>query len=139
MDESGPQVTQPQTDLVQDTQPNTIPVQTVLVHAPHIVPPNQWSRGLFGCFGECVFCCHTWFCACCAMMDVARYVGKSCPCVWGCYGAFCYAFLRKSLREMHNIPGSFAEDCLICTFCFSCMMCQMVNEIHYGVHKVTGF
>ena len=77
------------------------------------------------------------------MIDVAKYAGKSCPCHMGHVLEVAlvhfYAFLRESLREMHNIPGSFAEDCVICIFCFSCMMCQMRNEIEYGAHKVTGF
>ena len=138
--ESGAQVMQPKTDLVQqETQPNPIPVQTVLVHAPTILPPNQWSRGICDCCGEFSICCYTCCCGWCAMIDVAKYAEKSCPCAWGCFCAFFYAFLRESLREMHNIPGSFAEDCVICIFCFSCMMCQMRHEIEYGAHKVTGF
>ena len=120
----GPQVVQ--------TQP-----QTVVVQAP-VMQSNQWSRDLCGCFGDFGTCCYVLWCSCCAMTEVATYVGKDCAFCWGWFGCCCYALIRDSLRQKHSIPGSCCEDCLLCWFCAACMMCQMVSEVKFGQHKVTG-
>ena len=77
-------------------------------------------------------------CGCCyAITNVSGYVGKN-SCLWCSCGCPFSAFLRQSLRKKHKIPGTCAKDCGICLFCFPCMLCQMVSEIEYGQHKVTG-
>ena len=84
-------------------------------------------------------CC----CPCCTASEVAVYTNQQYSICWCCatccFGPLFYALLRNSLREMHKIPGSFAEDLLYSVFCFVCVNYQMYSEIHYGRYKVTGF
>ncbi|XP_054795336.1 protein PLANT CADMIUM RESISTANCE 2-like isoform X2 [Prosopis cineraria] len=107
---------------------------------------SSWSFGFCGCCSDCGTCCLTIWCARVTFGRIAEIVdrGTTSCCVQGIIfyilGGFtqcvsCYACIyRPKIRNVYNIEGNEACDCLVSCFCPHMSLCQEYREL-----KARGF
>ena len=93
---------------------------------------NEWSNGLFSCFGDCSTCILAFFCPCYVFGKNAEQLNESCvlyalsqfvPLL----DIFCRTSVRGKIREKKNIKGSLPED-LVCHFIWCLSPCALTQE-----------
>ena len=101
---------------------------------------NDWSVGLFDCFGDLGLCCDVYFCGLCQMSrqhDALlngrqdSFNGAVCCGLFCCSWAQCchIMYLRGALRAHHGLQGNTFTDCLAALFCGPCTVCQTHKQL----------
>ena len=93
---------------------------------------NDWTYGIFGCFGDFSICIISWLVPCWQIGKNAEFFGESCG--TACFMYTCCLFpyeiiIRNRIRTLRNIQGTMTMDILMLVCCGCCALIQDSREI----------
>jgi len=100
--------------------------------APAVIGANEYTYGLFGCFGDCGICIMSWLFPCYIVGKNAEFFGEDCGtagCLALCCGFPYELIIRNRLRTLRNIQGTMTMDILMWACCGCCALIQDAREI----------